>query len=151
MSDDPETTERPPEGEPVLDPDADGSDRTDGKDRSPAPLPPHVAKGAARSSMAERFNLLFRSFASRFFAHFELDEAVVERLKALESRGSVVYVMRYSSRLDYFLFNTLFLRHGLRLSGFANAIHFYYYRPLHQLIPTMLRLKRARPREVEHA
>ena len=106
---------------------------------------------AARSSMTDRFNLVFRFFANRYFKHFSLDDAVVERLKALEARGSVVYVMRYSSRLDYFLFNALFLRHGLRLSGFANAIHFYYYRPLLQLLPLLLRVKRARPREVEHS
>jgi glycerol-3-phosphate O-acyltransferase len=115
------------------------------------PLPKRVAKRAARSSMTERFNLFFRFFADRFFKHFSLDDDVVARLKSLEARGSVVYVMRYSSRLDYFLFNALFVRHGLRLSGFANAIHFYYYRPLHQLLPIMLRLKRARPREVEHS
>jgi hypothetical protein len=79
--------------------------------------------------MARRFNFVFRRFEKRFFGHFSLEPDVVERLKALEARGSVVYVMRYSSRLDYFLFNVLFLRHGLRLSSFANAISFYYYRP----------------------
>ncbi|MEM9176476.1 MAG: 1-acyl-sn-glycerol-3-phosphate acyltransferase [Myxococcota bacterium] len=158
MSDDPETTERPAqtavpetaEG-PLEAVSEDAETSPTEKDRAPAPLPPEVARSAARSSMTERFSFFFRSFASRYFKHFELDEAVVERLKALESRGSVVYVMRYSSRLDYFLCNTLFLRHGLRLSGFANAIHFYYYRPLHQLVPTMFRLKRARPRAAEHA
>ncbi len=101
--------------------------------------------------MAERFNLFFRFFADRYFRHFELADDVVERLAALEERGSVVYVMRYSSRLDYFLFNALFLRHGLRRSGFANAIRFYYYRPLHQMLPILFRLRRGRPREVEHA
>lgn len=105
----------------------------------------------APSAMAERFNLFFRFFAKRFFQHFSLDEAVVARLKALEARGSVVYVMRYSSRLDYFLFNTLFIRHGLRLSNFANAIHFYYYHPLGSVLSTMTRLRRGRPREVEHS
>jgi glycerol-3-phosphate O-acyltransferase len=103
------------------------------------------------SAMAERFNLFFRSFAWRFFRHFSLDEDVVERLKALEARGSVVYVMRYSSRLDYFLFNALFLRHGLRLSTFANSTRFYYYRPIRNLFPIMLKLQRGRPREVEHS
>ena len=103
------------------------------------------------SAMAERFNLFFRSFARRFFRHFSLDEDVVERLKALEARGSVVYVMRYSSRLDYFLFNALFLRHGLRLSTFANSTRFYYYRPIRNLFPIMLKLQRGRPREVEHS
>jgi len=119
------------------------------KDR-PA-VDPLIERRALGSAMTERFSLVFRWFANRFFGHFELDDEVVERLKALEARGSVVYVMRYSSRLDYFLFNTLFLRHGLRLSSFANAIHFYYYRPLHQLFRVRLRLKRGQPREVEHS
>ena len=101
--------------------------------------------------MTQRFSLVFRSFANRFFRHFSLDDAVVERLRALEARGSVVYVMRYSSRLDYFLFNALFLRHGLRLSSFANAIHYYYYRTLHQLLPILFGLRFGRPREVEHS
>jgi len=173
MSDANETEARPERGEPSRDPssssplspsadsvasplnlDADEGlelgDEVGTPEKQVEPLPKRVAKRAARSSMTERFNLIFRSFRDRFFKHFSLDEDVVARLKALEARGSVVYVMRYSSRLDYFLFNALFLRHGLRLSGFANAIHFYYYRPLHQLLPIMLRLKRAQPREIEH-
>jgi len=80
--------------------------------------------------MTERFNLPFRWFARRYFRHFGLDDATVTRLRELEERGSLIYVMRYSSRLDYFLFNTLFWREGLRLSSFANGIRFWYYRPL---------------------
>lgn len=101
--------------------------------------------------MTPRFNFVFRSFADRYFKHFALEEDVVERLAALEARGSVVYVMRYSSRLDYFLFNALFIKHGLRLSGFANAIRFYYYRPILQMLKIGARLERGRPREVEHS
>jgi len=86
------------------------------------------------SAMTPRFNLFFRQFAKRFFREIHLDDATVARLRALEASGSVVYVMRYASRLDYFLFNWLFVRHGLRLSTFANGIHFDYYRPLHQSI-----------------
>jgi glycerol-3-phosphate O-acyltransferase len=82
------------------------------------------------SAMAPRFNFAFRWFAKRFFAHLGLDGATVDDLRQLEKRGSVVYVMRYASRLDYFLFNALFNRHGLRLSRFANGIHFYYYWPV---------------------
>ena len=68
------------------------------------------------SAMTPRFNLPFRWFASRFFRHFDLDDAMVEHLRKLESRGSIIYVMRYASRLDYFLFNVLFIREGLGLS-----------------------------------
>lgn len=86
------------------------------------------------SAMTPRFNLFFRWFAKRFFREIHLDDATVARLRALEAAGSVVYVMRYASRLDYFLCNWLFVRHGLRLSSFANGIHFDYYRPLYQSI-----------------
>ncbi|MFP8880534.1 MAG: 1-acyl-sn-glycerol-3-phosphate acyltransferase [Myxococcota bacterium] len=88
----------------------------------------------ALSSMTPRFNWPFQWFARRFFRHFDLDARTVEHLRELESRGSVVYVMRYASRLDYFLFNTLFVREGLKLSRFANGIRFFYYRPLLQML-----------------
>ena len=86
------------------------------------------------SAMTPRFNFFFRWFARRFFSHFGLDEKSVARLRELERQGSVVYVMRYASRLDYFLFNALFLREGLRLSRFANGIRFHIYRPLLELL-----------------
>ncbi|MEE8475685.1 MAG: 1-acyl-sn-glycerol-3-phosphate acyltransferase [Myxococcota bacterium] len=103
------------------------------------------------SAMTPRFNLLLRAFARRYFRDIGLDDATVDRLRGLESRGAVIYVMRYASRLDYFLFNALFRRHGLRLSRFANGIRFHYYRPLWE----SLRIAWARPRgasqEVEFA
>jgi glycerol-3-phosphate O-acyltransferase len=89
--------------------------------------------------MVSRFNLFFRWFARRYFRHFDLDSATVARLRDLESRGSVVYVMRYASRLDYFLFNSLFVREGLRLSAFANGLSFYYYQPVAKGIGSWLR------------
>jgi glycerol-3-phosphate O-acyltransferase len=106
-------------------------------DLAPAPAASPPAEPLARDALADprsamtpRFNLFFRGFARRYFRHLELDPEVVARLRELEARGSVVYVMRYASRLDYFLFNALFARQGLRLSSFANDIRFWYYRPL---------------------
>jgi hypothetical protein len=96
------------------------------------------------SAMAPRFNLFFRWFARRFFRDITLETGTVERLHALEAAGAVIYVMRYASRLDYFLFNTLFLRHGLRLSAFANGIHFDYYQPLWKALRARWRGWRAR-------
>jgi glycerol-3-phosphate O-acyltransferase len=91
------------------------------------------------SAMAPRFNLFFRWFARRFFGEIALDETTIARLRALQAAGSVIYVMRYASRLDYFLFNALFLRHGLRLSAYANGIRFHYYRPLWQALRARVR------------
>ena len=79
------------------------------------------------TAMVPGFNLFVRWFARRYFRHFGLDAAKVEQLREMENRGAVVYVMRYSSRLDYFLLNTLFAREGLRLSAFANGINFHYF------------------------
>src|SRR5262245_61016061 len=101
------------------------------------------------SAMAERFNLFFRSFAKRFFGHFDLDDATVARLRELEAAGTVVYVMRYASRLDYFLFNVLFLREGLRLSSFANGIRFWYYRPFWEALRILWRRPRGVPQDIE--
>ncbi len=96
------------------------------------------------SAMTDRYNWFFRWFARRFFQHIEIDPESVERLRELESRGSVVYVMRYASRLDYMLFNTLFLRFGLRTSEFANGIHFFYYGPVWRALRTAVRSWRER-------
>jgi glycerol-3-phosphate O-acyltransferase len=94
-----------------------------------AALPSSPTASDLLSAMTPRFNLFLRWFARRFFRHFDLDDATVEKLRALESSGSVVFVMRYASRLDYFLFNELFVREGLALSRFANGIDFHHYRP----------------------
>ncbi len=102
-----------------------------------------------QSAMAPRFNLLVRSFQRRFFAHFGLDDVTVARLLELEQQGNVVYVMRYSSRLDYFLFNTVFAGAGLRLSAFANGIRFHYYRPLLEWLRIALQRKRAQPKALD--
>ncbi len=92
--------------------------------------------------MVRRFNFFFRWFARRFFPHFDLGDGDVARLRALEAQGSVVYVMRYASRLDYFLFNAIFAREGLRLSAFANGLSFYYYQPLWRGVRNWLRRRR---------
>ncbi len=84
----------------------------------------------ALTAMTPRFGWLASVFGRRFFEDFRFQAADAARLHELAERGSVVYVMRYSSRLDYFLFNWLFVSAGLPLSGFANGIRFYYYRPL---------------------
>ena len=99
----------------------------------PAPAGEAVPRLAASvnpyTSMTPRFGRTANLFGRRFFAHFDFEAHEADRLAELDRRGAVVYVMRYSSRLDYFLFNWLFLLRGIRLSSFANGIKFFYYRP----------------------
>jgi len=126
--------------QPVDSPDGrEPRDLPAGEAASPRELPPHSdrlekSEVDTLSAMTSRFNLPVRWFARRYFRHFDLDDTTVEQLRKLESRGAIIYVMRYASRLDYFLFNALFLREGLGLSKFANGIRFYYYRPFWQAL-----------------
>ena len=119
-------------------------------DDATSPDPVRVASAEVadpRSAMTPRFNLFFRWFAKRYFRHFDLDDRTAQRIRELESRGSVFYVMRYASRLDYFLFNTLFARESLRLSAFANGLSFYYYQPLFAAIRVWFRRRRMSRKE----
>jgi len=132
----------PPDASDATDPEAGRGSRPD-----PGGAGPRVAdaaEGDPLSAMTPRFNLFFRAFARRFFRHIDLEPEGVARLHGLERRGAVVYVMRYSSRLDYFLFNALFRREGLRLSRFANGIRFYYYRPFAKAVGALVRALRRR-------
>ena len=97
--------------------------------------------------MVPAFNGLARWLARRYFRHFEIDSDTVTRLREMEERGAVVYVMRYSSRLDYFLLNTLFAREGLRLSAFANGIRFHYFGKFLRALRTSLSRQHSRSAE----
>ena len=98
------------------------------------------------TAMTHRFGGPARAFGDRFFTGFGLEPSDSERIRRIQEAGAVVYVMRYASRLDYFLFNWLFLREKLRLPSLANGIRFYYYRPLGQAIATFFRGVRGRLR-----
>ncbi|MFQ5514121.1 MAG: 1-acyl-sn-glycerol-3-phosphate acyltransferase [Myxococcota bacterium] len=91
------------------------------------------------TSMAPRFGRLARAFGERFFSGMRFDPAELDTLRAIEADGAVVYVMRYSSRLDYLLFNWLFLASDVRLSSLANGIRFYYYRPIGEALRLLVR------------
>ena len=52
---------------------------------------------------------------------------ISDRLRSLEERGTIVYVMRTRSTLDYLFFNYLFLKIGLPLARFANGIDLTFF------------------------
>jgi glycerol-3-phosphate O-acyltransferase len=101
---------------------------------------------ATASAMMEEFGGIAGAFAERFFGEFHFEDAEIARLEHLEQRGAVAYVMRYSSRLDYLLFNWLFLRSGIRRSVFANGVTLTYHRPLREGLRLMWQSARLRLR-----
>jgi glycerol-3-phosphate O-acyltransferase len=91
-----------------------------------------------RSAMTERFGRLQRAIASRLTAHVHIDGDSVAEVRDLARRGTVVYVLRNRSLLDYFLVNWLMLREGLPVARFANGVSSALFQPLPQLMRRLL-------------
>lgn len=88
------------------------------------------------SAMVERFGLLARLVARWVFARVQVRREDVERLRQLARQGTIVYVMRYRSVVDYLMVNAVLLREGLPLARFATEVSTAWLRPL----PDMLRI-----------
>ncbi len=84
--------------------------------------------------MSRRFGLLPRWFARVAFRHVRLDAADIDRLRRLADEGTIVYVMRYTSLVDYFLINYVLLRERLPLARFANGVSSLWLRPFGDII-----------------
>ena len=112
----------------------------------PQPLPiPEQA-----SSMRERFGVLGQLLIHFLFRGVQLRPGAVEHLQQLARRGTIVYVMRYRSLLDYLLVNAVLLREGLPLARFAPGVSTVWFRPLREILVWFLRQRR-RARAPAHA
>ncbi len=66
----------------------------------------------------------------RFFAHIEVDEAWAARVRAADSRGTVVYVLRSVSFVDFFALDHLTKRLKLPRVRFANDLGLWVLEPM---------------------
>ncbi len=101
-------------------------------DESPRPAP-------HRSTMLERFGLLARLLVRLAFAHVRVRPELVERVRHLASQGTVIYVMRYRSAIDYLLVNAVLRREGLPLARFAPGVSTVWWRPFGEIARWLLR------------
>src|SRR5207253_11163057 len=95
-----------------------------------------------RSTMLERFGILARILARFLFRHVHVRPEAVEHLRQLARQGTLVYVMRYRSTLDYLLVNAVLLREGLPLARFAPGVSTVAFRPLGELLGWLFRRRR---------
>jgi glycerol-3-phosphate O-acyltransferase len=121
----------------------------------PVPVAPLVAPPVApvpeqRSTMLERFGVLARMLVRFLFRHVHVRPEAVEHLRHLSRQGTIIYVMRYRSTLDYLLVNAILLREGLPLARFAPGISTVAFRPLGDLLGWLFR-RRRRARAAVHA
>ncbi|MGH7790544.1 MAG: 1-acyl-sn-glycerol-3-phosphate acyltransferase [Candidatus Binatia bacterium] len=89
---------------------------------APPPAPPRAA--------APRVNLLVDWICRRLFAPIRLAPSTVEHLRTVAARGSVVYVMRQRSVLDFLLVSYVLKREGLPAPEFVNDVSLVWLRPL---------------------
>src|ERR1044071_5424638 len=66
----------------------------------------------------------------RFFEHIHVDEAWIASVREAASRGSVVYILRNLSFLDFLALDHLTKRHGLPRIRFANDLGLWLLEPM---------------------
>lgn len=91
---------------------------------------PEGAELPEPSAMLDTPGPLFRWVGRRLFDHVPVDHAAAARVRALAEANQLIYVMRTRSKLDYLFFNYFFLKVGLPLARFANAMNISFYRGL---------------------
>ena len=90
-----------------------------------------------------RLNFLARLLARWVMARVRIDPEVAESLRNLASRGTVVYVMRYRSLVDYLLVLHVLACEALPVPVFANDIPLLLLQPLGEMASTLFRRLRA--------
>src|SRR5262245_18909703 len=83
-----------------------------------------------RSAMLQRFGVLALIPVRLRFQHVRVRQEAVERIRQLAQQGTLIYVMRYRSVVDYLLANAVLLREGLPLARFAPGVSTLWFRPL---------------------
>jgi glycerol-3-phosphate O-acyltransferase len=99
---------------------------------TPTPAPDRVPLGPIR-----RFGFFPGLLCRKVFAQVRVDPGAVEHIRNLAARGSIVYVMRYRSLVDYLLIAFILLREGLPLPEFVSDIPTLLLRPLREIVTTL--------------
>jgi len=98
-----------------------------------------------RSAMLRTFGWPLRLFARFFFSRIHAGPQL-DPVRAVAEEGSIVYVMRTRSALDYLFFNYLALQEKLPLARFANGVDTALTAPLHRTITSWFARRRWRAR-----
>jgi len=81
-----------------------------------------VLESTHPSAMRTTFSWVVEFLARRVFSGVVMQEWAVDKIRELSHRGTVIYVLRHRSFVDYLLVNYVLRREGLDLPVFANGI-----------------------------
>src|SRR5947209_14300033 len=96
------------------------------------------------TAMIERPGPVLRWFFGRFFKEIAFPVEVAEKIRRAADRGTVVYVCRTLSYIDYLYFSYAFLKYALPLSRFANGVRTLMMQPIGKVLRGALKLWRER-------
>jgi len=96
------------------------------------------------TAMIERPGPVLRWFFGRFFKEIAFPTEGAEKIRRAAERGTVVYVVKTLSYIDYFYFSYAFLKYALPLSRFANGVKTLMMQPLGRVLRGAARLWRDR-------
>jgi glycerol-3-phosphate O-acyltransferase len=86
-----------------------------------------------------RFGAVPGLLCRTLFSQVRIDPDAIEHVRRLAARGSIVYVMRYRSLVDYMLVAFVLLREGLPLPEFVSDIPTLLLRPWREIATTVWR------------
>jgi glycerol-3-phosphate O-acyltransferase len=110
-------------------------------------MPPAAPPAPHPSAMRRRMNRIAEFIGRRLFGRAVVNERLVEKIRDLAERGTIIYVLRHHSFVDYFMINFILRREDLPLPVFANGMSPWALAPFGD----MLRNWRARRREKQPA
>jgi glycerol-3-phosphate O-acyltransferase len=110
---------------------------------APRPASEQITVPVQRSTMLERFGFLARLLVRLLFHSVRVRPEAVEHVRQLARQGTVIYVMRYRSTLDYLLVNSVLLREGLPLARFAPDVSTVWFRPFGDIVAWFFRRRRS--------
>jgi len=108
------------------------------------PMQPQRPVEAHPTAMIERPGAVLRWFFGRFFREIAFPAEGAERIRRAAERGTVVYVCKTLSYIEYLYFSYAFLKWALPLSRFANGVKTLMLQPLGRVLRNALKLWRER-------
>ncbi len=82
------------------------------------------------TSMVPELKGVWKWFAQKYCGELSIPEKRLKQLREAAKKGTIVYVIRTQSYLNYFIYNVLFLRYGLPLARFAPGLFGIPWQPL---------------------
>jgi glycerol-3-phosphate O-acyltransferase len=84
-------------------------------------------------AMHNEYGFLIKWVFNRFFEKIKFPESEIEKIRAVQKNGTVIYTMLTRSFLAFLYLNFIFSKHNLPLARFVNGLKLWLYQPISRL------------------